>query len=118
MFLLGFLSRFDVVRMAVTSLHDPHKLLHTEEGHDTTEDPQADTHVVRSVPPLLPSVRVAVTMVVPALALRGHHGVRDQVKEGVAQEAAAGKGQQDLQQPLLLLALVQRDEEEDEERSG
>ena len=120
-FLLCFLCRFYVVRVAVTSLQDPHKLLHTEEGHDATEDPQADTHVVRSVP-LLSPVRVAVAvavavMVAATLALRGHHGVRDEVKEGVAQQSAAGKGQQDLQQPLLLLALVQRDEEEDEKWS-
>merc|ERR1740128_1105575 len=50
--------------------------------------------------------------------LGGHHGMRDEVEEGVPQEAPGGEGQHDLQQPLVLRTLVQGDQEEDEERGG
>ena len=48
----------------------------------------------------------------------GHHGVRDEVQEGVTQQSSAGEGQEDLQEPLLLRAVVEGDEEEDEEWRG
>merc|ERR1740128_237422 len=61
---------------------------------------------------------VAVTMTLPLTLLCRHHGMRDEVEEGVPQEAPGGKGQHDLQQPLVLCTLVQRNQEEDEERGS
>jgi len=61
---------------------------------------------------------VAVTMTTLLPLLGRHHGVRDQVEERVPEETPRGKGQHDLEQPLVLRALVQRDQEEDEERGS
>ena len=45
-----------------------------------------------------------------------HNCVRDQVEECVAKEASRRKAEQHLQQPTLLLTVVQGDEEQDDER--
>merc|ERR1719500_1326550 len=61
---------------------------------------------------------VAVTMTLGPRLLGRHHGVGDQVEERVPEEAPGGEGKHDLEQPLVLRALVQRDQEEDEEGGG
>ena len=40
------------------------------------------------------------------------------VEEGISKQSSTGKSEQNLQQPLLLLTVVQGDEKEDEEWSG
>ena len=47
-----------------------------------------------------------------------HDGMRNKVEEGVPKQSTTGKCEQNLEQPLFLLAVVQRDEEEDEEWSS
>ena len=44
--------------------------------------------------------------------------MRNKVEEGVPKQSSTSKCEQNLEQPLLLLAVVQGDEEEDEEWSG
>ena len=40
------------------------------------------------------------------------------MQEGVTQKSSAGEGEEDLEEPLLLRAVVEGDEEEDEEGRG
>ena len=61
---------------------------------------------------------MAVAMPALLALLSRHHGMRNQVEERVTEETTGCEGQHDLEQPLVLRALVQRDQEEDEERGG
>merc|ERR1719481_1460808 len=106
--------------VSMTSLHDPDKLLNSEEGHDATEDSKSHREVMRL---MLPSVSMTVSMtmavsVTSPFLLLSHEGMRDEVKESIAKEAPTREGKEDLDQPLLLRGVVQRDEEENEERRG
>lgn len=103
--------------MRVTALDQAHHLLHGEEGDDAREDVQTHRHVMRVT--LLPSttaMSMAVTMSPLSLVMRVRGGgVWDEVEKGVAEKAARGKGQQDLQAGLHCLSVVQGDDVEDEE---
>lgn len=110
--------------VAMTSFHDPDKLFHTEKGDDATEHSKPNRHIMRVMSPI-PTMAVTMMLlmampmssIVPTTSL-GHDGVRNKMEEGVPEQSTTGKREQNLEQPLLLLAVVQGDEEEDEERSG
>lgn len=60
-------------------------------------------------------VSMRVSMAALLLLLR-HQRVRNQMQEGVAEQAAGGEAEQHLQQRLVLLRVVQRDEHQQQER--
>jgi hypothetical protein len=105
------------VRVAI-ALQIPHQLLHEQKGHDTGEHPQTDGDLIAViVSAMAVGVRVRVRMLVTAVIVRVER-VRDQVKKRVAQKTARRKGEQHLQQGLILgTAAVDRNEEEDDEGS-
>jgi len=112
------------MRVAMASFHDPDKLLNTEKGHDATKNSKPNRHIMR-VMSTFTSVAVAmmllmampVSTILPTTSL-SHDGMGYKVEEGISKQSSTGKSEQNLQQPLLLLTVVQGDEKEDEEWSG
>ena len=96
-----------------------HKLLHSKEGHDPSQHPQTNDHVLHvvvlvSMPVSMPVVMVGMVTVSVAV---GGNGVGDEVEEGVAQEPPGGEAEQDLEEGGVVTGVLERDAEEDEERS-
>jgi len=112
------------MRVAMTSFHDPDKLLNTEEGNDATEHSKSNRHIMRVVS-TISTMAVAMMLlmampmstIIPTTSL-SHNGMRDEVEESVPKQSSTCKCEQNLEQPLLLLTVVQGDEEEDEEWGG
>lgn len=71
------------VRMSMTSFHNPHKFLHTQESDDPSQNPEAYRHIVRVVVALVTvTVGVRVTVILSTVTV-GRHCMRDKVKKRV-----------------------------------
>merc|ERR1719220_3449817 len=90
------------------------------EGDDATKNSKPNRHIMR-VMSTIPTMAVAMMLLmavpmssfVPTTSL-SHDGVRNKVEEGIPEQSSTSKREQNLEQPLLLLTVVQGDEEEDE----
>jgi len=99
------------------------QFLDDEEGDDANEDAQTDRHVVTvtlsaatvGMSVRLMRVTVASVDMAMSVSLLSHYCVGNQVQERVPKEATRREAEQNLKQSPLLLAIVQVEEEEDDE---
>lgn len=102
-------------------LDQPHQLLHRQKRNNSRQHPQSNAHIMPMS--FLPMRMVTVTMTMPmivtlsVMAVR-LNSVRNQMQKSITQQPTGSECQQGLQPGLHLLRVVQRDGEQDEERSG
>lgn len=99
------------VGVTVTSpFHKAHQFLHNQECHNSSQNPQANAHIMRvavSLWSFLMAVGVRVRMALRSWSVR-RNGMRNQMEKGVAQQSARSKTQQNLEARLVARRLVQR----------
>ena len=120
---LGRGGRVSVRVGVATPLGESDELLHSQEGHDPGQYPQADDHVLHVIMAVgvvvIMMVGVVVVFMMVGVALVavivGGDGVGDEMEEGVAQKTPRGEGQEHLQEGGVVLGVLERDAEEYEE---
>jgi len=85
------------MRVAMTSFHDPDKLLNTEEGNDATKHSKPNRHVMRVVPTvstmamaMMLLMAMPMSTIVPTTSL-SHNGMRNEVEESVPEQSSTCK---------------------------
>lgn len=112
------------VGVALAAFGQSDKLLHSKEGHDASQHPQANYHVLHVIMlmgmPGMVMMGVVIFMMGVVIFIMvvgvGGNGVGDEVEEGVAQESPRGEGQQDLEEGGVVASVLEWDAEQDEER--
>lgn len=104
----------------MATLEDPHKLLNHQKCDDPSQDCKADAYIMTMSCLPVTTVRVRVGMGVrvcmassTACCLR-HEGMRDEVQKCIPEQPAGSKRQQHLEVGLVLLAVGDWDDKQDQ----